>query len=86
MVHGADFAAAEVVRIAAAETTRGRMQASAPTTPLRQLRRISLEIAGLALVDDGDAVGAGVGADNAAELEHDQRCMASSSRLAVLDV
>lgn len=61
---------------------------------LRQLRRISLEIAGLALVDDGDAVGAGVGADNAAELEHDQRCMAkrllhsltSSSRLAVLDV
>ena len=52
------------------------MQASAPTTPLRQLRRISLEIAGLALVDDGDAVGAGVGADNAAELEHDQRCMA----------
>lgn len=52
------------------------------------------EIAGLTLVDDGDAVGAGVGADNAAELEHDQRCMAkrllhsltSSSRLAVLDV
>ena len=40
---------------------------------LRQLRRIRLKVAGMPFIDDGNGIGAGVGADNAAKLEHDQR-------------
>ena len=43
---------------------------------LRQFRGVGFQIAGLALVDNGNAVRAGVGADNAAQLEHDHRRMA----------
>ena len=43
---------------------------------LRQLRRIRLKVAGVPFIDDGNGIGAGVGADNAAKLEHDQRRMA----------
>ena len=41
----------------------------------RQLRRIRLKVAGVPFIDDGNGIGAGVGADNAAKLEHDQRRM-----------
>lgn len=70
-------------------TAAGRAEKSNPF--LRQRHRVIHKAAGLAFKYNGNAIRAGVGAHNAAQLEHQQRRMTklflhsltSSSRLAV---